>query len=227
MPLSAALSCRDPLVSHTPILTERTCVIGSVRMRRPLSSASRTIGEFDKVVGSLQIEVDAGAAHRSMSCKSLTRKELQANLEYNMPPAVRASTGWCGPALLDTGGKIDRSSEVVQNMEDTVTPPINLAELDLAELEAAFASRGLERFRARQVFAWIYRRGVTDVEAMTDLPRDLRVSLSAAFTIETPAIASHERSSDGTEKFLLRLSDGKHIEAVFIPDTPAMTFCIS
>jgi len=144
-----------------------------------------------------------------------------------MPPAVRASTGWCGPALLDTGGKIDRSSEVVQNMEDTVTPPINLAELDLAELEAAFASRGLERFRARQVFAWIYRRGVTDVEAMTDLPRDLRVSLSAAFTIETPAIASHERSSDGTEKFLLRLSDGKHIEAVFIPDTPAMTFCIS
>jgi len=101
MPLSAALSCRDPLVSHTPILTERTCVIGSVRMRRPLSSASRTIGEFDKVVGSLQIEVDAGAAHRSMRCKSLTRKELQANLEYNMPPAVRASTGWRGPALLE------------------------------------------------------------------------------------------------------------------------------
>jgi 23S rRNA (adenine2503-C2)-methyltransferase len=112
-------------------------------------------------------------------------------------------------------------------MEDTVTPATNLADLDLPELEAAFASRGLERFRARQVFAWIYRRGVTDVEAMTDLPRDLRTSLSAAFTIETPAIASRERSSDGTEKFLLRLSDGKHIEAVFIPDTPAMTFCIS
>jgi 23S rRNA (adenine2503-C2)-methyltransferase len=112
-------------------------------------------------------------------------------------------------------------------MEDTVTPSINLAELDLPELEAAFVGRGLERFRARQVFAWIYRRGVTDVEAMTDLPRDLRASLSSAFTIETPAIASRERSSDGTEKFLLRLSDGKHIEAVFIPDTPAMTFCIS
>src|SRR5436190_19145729 len=59
MPLSAALSWRDPLVSHTPMLTERTCVIGSVRMRRPLSSASRMIGEFDKVVGPLQIEVDA------------------------------------------------------------------------------------------------------------------------------------------------------------------------
>ena len=89
-------------------------------------------------------------------------------------------------------------------------------------------SRGLERFRARQVFAWIYRRGVTDVEAMTDLPRDLRVSLSAAFIDRTPRqIAARERSADGTEKFLLRLTDGRHIEAVFIPDTPAMTFCIS
>jgi len=112
-------------------------------------------------------------------------------------------------------------------MEDTSPAPANLAELDLAELEAAFASRGLPRFRARQVFAWIYRRGVTDIDAMTDLPRDLRASLSAAFTIETPAVASRERSSDGTEKFLLRLSDSKAIEAVFIPDTPAMTFCIS
>src|SRR6476620_1214345 len=93
MPLSSALSCRDPLVSQTPMLTDRTCVIGSVRMRRPLSSASRTIGEFDKVIGPLQSEVDAGAAHCLMRRKLLTRKELRANSEYNMPPAVPASTG--------------------------------------------------------------------------------------------------------------------------------------
>ena len=46
-------------------------------------------------------------------------------------------------------------------------------------------------------------------------------------TIGTPVLASRERSSDGTQKFLLRLADGTHIESVFIPDTPAMTFCIS
>jgi 23S rRNA (adenine2503-C2)-methyltransferase len=108
-----------------------------------------------------------------------------------------------------------------------VSSPSNLAEFDLAELEAAFAARGLERFRARQVFAWIYRRGVTDIDAMTDLPRELRAALSRDFTITTPQIASRERSTDGTEKFLLRLPDGRHIESVFIPDTPAMTFCIS
>ena len=62
---------------------------------------------------------------------------------------------------------------------------------------------------------------------MTDLPLDLRASIARDFTIVTPQISSRERSTDGTEKFLLRLADGRHIEAVFIPDTPAMTFCIS
>ena len=112
-------------------------------------------------------------------------------------------------------------------MGDTVSPPLDLAELDLAELEAALVVRGQERFRARQVFAWMYRRGVTDFAAMTDLPRELRDSLTPDCRIGGPALASRERSTDGTEKFLLRLADGTHIESVFIPDTPAMTFCIS
>jgi 23S rRNA (adenine2503-C2)-methyltransferase len=62
---------------------------------------------------------------------------------------------------------------------------------------------------------------------MTDLSRDLRATLTRDFTLTTPALAQRETSVDGTEKFLLRLADGKHIESVFIPDTPAMTFCIS
>src|SRR5689334_24165632 len=62
---------------------------------------------------------------------------------------------------------------------------------------------------------------------MSDLPRDLRVALARDFRLTTPVIVSRERSSDGTEKFLLRLADGRQIESVFIPDTPSMTFCIS
>jgi 23S rRNA (adenine2503-C2)-methyltransferase len=104
---------------------------------------------------------------------------------------------------------------------------VDLAELELHELEAVFAAEGADRFRARQVFAWIYRRGVTSVAAMTDLPMDLREALERDARIATPVVASRERSSDGTEKFLLRLVDGRLIESVFIPDTPAMTFCIS
>jgi 23S rRNA (adenine2503-C2)-methyltransferase len=103
----------------------------------------------------------------------------------------------------------------------------DLAELERPALEALLASRGVERFRARQIFRWIYRRGVPDVDAMTDLPRELRATLASDFTLTTPVVVKRERSIDGTEKFLLRLHDGREIESVFIPDTPAMTFCIS
>jgi 23S rRNA (adenine2503-C2)-methyltransferase len=103
----------------------------------------------------------------------------------------------------------------------------DLAGIERPHLEAALASRGLEPFRARQVFAWIHRRGVTDYEKMSDLPRELRALLAADFALTTPAIVSRDTSTDGTEKFLLRLEDGRQIESVFIPDTPAMTFCVS
>ena len=103
----------------------------------------------------------------------------------------------------------------------------DLAELERSALETALDARGHRRFHARQIFRWLYRRGVTDVEAMTDLSRDLRAALARDFTITTPELSHRETSSDGTEKFLLRLADGRQIESVFIPDTPSMTFCIS
>src|SRR5262245_14788308 len=62
---------------------------------------------------------------------------------------------------------------------------------------------------------------------MTDLRRELRKRLATDFAVLTPAIVHRDRSVDGTQKFLLRLADGRTIESVFIPDTPAMTFCIS
>jgi 23S rRNA (adenine2503-C2)-methyltransferase len=77
------------------------------------------------------------------------------------------------------------------------------------------------------MFRWIYRHGVTRFDEMSDLPQRLREGFANELTITTPSVMARERSVDGTEKFLLRLSDGKHIESVFIPDTPAMTFCIS
>ena len=103
----------------------------------------------------------------------------------------------------------------------------DIAELERPALEAALAARGHARFHAGQIFRWIYRRGVTDPEAMTDLSRELRAAVASDFRVTTPALVFRERSVDGTEKFLLRFEDGRTVESVFIPDTPAMTFCIS
>jgi len=103
----------------------------------------------------------------------------------------------------------------------------DLAELELAELEAALEVRRVERFHAHQLYRWIYRHGVTDIDRMTDLSKTLRDTLAAEFTVSTPRTVGDERSIDGTRKFALELDGGQRIEAVFIPDTPSMTFCIS
>ena len=103
----------------------------------------------------------------------------------------------------------------------------DLASMDLAELEAALEARGHPRYHARQIFRWIYKKGVADFEKMTDLSRPLRSDLAAHFRIATPELVAKETSSDGTVKFLLGLDDDARIESVFIPDTPSQTFCIS
>ncbi len=103
----------------------------------------------------------------------------------------------------------------------------DLADMEREALEAALVARGHERFRGRQVFEWIHAHGVTDPAAMTNLPARLRSTLASEFRLTTPQIQSHQRSADGTQKFLLQLEDGRQIESVFIPDTPGATLCVS
>jgi 23S rRNA (adenine2503-C2)-methyltransferase len=109
-----------------------------------------------------------------------------------------------------------------------MTAPLpDLAELELAELASILEAAGTPRFHAIQIYRWIYRRGATGVEGMTDLSRSLRGRLAAEFRFSTPRIVGDERSADGTRKLVLELADRRQIESVFIPDTPAMTFCVS
>ena len=109
----------------------------------------------------------------------------------------------------------------------TTAVRVDAAELELDELEPHLAATGVPRFHGRQIFRWIYRRGVTDFESMTDLGRELRAGLASDMSVGTPEVARQERSTDGTTKFLLELADGQLIESVFIPDTPSQTFCLS
>ena len=110
-------------------------------------------------------------------------------------------------------------------MQEPGTVPI--AELELAELEDALEEMGQPRFHARQLYRWIYRRGLTEFGGMTDLSVPLRQQLGERFSVDTPTVVRKDVSIDGTTKFLLQLVDGKLIEAVFIPDTPSNTFCLS
>ncbi|NQW02848.1 MAG: 23S rRNA (adenine(2503)-C(2))-methyltransferase RlmN [Acidobacteria bacterium] len=104
---------------------------------------------------------------------------------------------------------------------------LDFAGLERADLEQAAVGLGLPSFRGRQIFQWIHQRGVSDFAAMTNLPRLLRDTLAKQAAISEPQLDTRQVSSDGTTKFLLKLGDGRRIEAVYIPDTPGQTFCIS
>jgi 23S rRNA (adenine2503-C2)-methyltransferase len=104
---------------------------------------------------------------------------------------------------------------------------LDLAELEPTELERALVERGGRPYHAQQVYRWIYRRAQSDVDQMTDLSRALRARLRDDAVVSTPAVVGDEQSADGTRKLVLELADGRRIESVFIPDTPAMTFCVS
>jgi 23S rRNA (adenine2503-C2)-methyltransferase len=109
--------------------------------------------------------------------------------------------------------------------------PAGLIGLSLPEL--AQTLRGLgepERtapLRARQLWHWLYHRGVTDPALMTTLPMPLRERLAQRYRIERPDIVAEQASVDGTRKWLLRLADGRQVETVYIPEPDRGALCIS
>jgi 23S rRNA (adenine2503-C2)-methyltransferase len=96
--------------------------------------------------------------------------------------------------------------------------PLNLFGLDREELRAAFAAMGEKPFRADQVMQWIYRRGVADFGAMSNLSKALQQRMGEHFVVDTPALVAEQTSVDGTRKWGLRLAGGNAIETVFIPE---------
>jgi 23S rRNA (adenine2503-C2)-methyltransferase len=103
----------------------------------------------------------------------------------------------------------------------------DLIGLTRAGLVREMESLGEKRFRADQIFNWIYFRGVTGFGEMTDISKPLRARLAEAYRIGRPEIVTAQVSADGTRKWLLRLADGNEVETVFIPEPDRGTLCIS
>ncbi len=108
---------------------------------------------------------------------------------------------------------------------------IDLIGLTRPQIAALFAEAGLEekpaRLRAKQVFHWLYHRGVTDFAEMTDIAKPMRPWLAERFVIGRPEIVEAQISTDGTRKWLLRTADAHDFEMVFIPDETRGTLCVS
>lgn len=112
--------------------------------------------------------------------------------------------------------------------------PIVLNDLSRAGLEELAVQAGQPRYRGRQLFTWLYSQGVTEVEAMTNLPKRFRSYLHEHTQIATLTKVTHQTASDQTVKCLFALSTGRHVEAVLIPDllpdgtrARRLTVCVS
>lgn len=82
-------------------------------------------------------------------------------------------------------------------------------------------------FRAGQIFRWVYGRGITDFELMSDMRRELRAQLSGAFVFARAVPVERLCSGDGTRKFLLEFADGRRVETVLVKQPDRTTLCLS
>ncbi len=103
----------------------------------------------------------------------------------------------------------------------------NLIGLDLAEMIEALRDLGEPAFRAKQLWQWVYHHGAGDFAAMSNLSKAFRARLGETFLLDRPGVASHQVSSDGTQKWLLTFADGNQAEMVYIPESDRGTLCIS
>src|SRR5690348_8850978 len=94
--------------------------------------------------------------------------------------------------------------------------------MEVAEIAAALGPHH-PRYRARQIYEAVYRRRVTDLERVSTLPKALREE----FPVGIPEVHRTFDSSDGTRRYLLKLADGKTVEAVWMPEGERSTVCIS
>jgi len=137
--------------------------------------------------------------------------------------------------LMSIPGHIDPVPVPRPGVVEGVTPRedgrIDLIGLPKKRIAELFEQAGLDskaaRLRAKQVFHWLYHRGVTDFEAMTDIAKTMRPWLAERFVIGRPEVVEAQHSTDGTRKWLLRTADGHDFEMVFIPDADRGTLCVS
>ena len=105
---------------------------------------------------------------------------------------------------------------------------LNLYDLAPATLETTLAEVVSPPFRVKQIEEWMHVRGVDSFDAMTNIPKDVRASLAARFTLAMPEVLERTPpAADGSQKYLFRLPDGNRIESVYMPMGERTSICLS
>ena len=104
---------------------------------------------------------------------------------------------------------------------------INMYGLSLEELEEQMEKLGQKKFRAKQLYSWLYRFNVDSFDDMTDISKSFREVLKERYTLTLPKIYTKQMSDDGTIKLLLELEDGHKVETVLMHYFYGDSVCVS
>ena len=104
---------------------------------------------------------------------------------------------------------------------------IDLIGLSREDVLAEMTAMGEKPFRVKQIWHWLYNKGVTDFSKMSTLAKPLQARLAEKYLISRPQVITEKNSTDGTRKWLLRFADGKEVETVYIPEEDRGAVCLS
>jgi len=122
---------------------------------------------------------------------------------------------------------IMKTAEKADNTAELLSDKANLIGMTREQVTEALKPLGVEAFRTKQIWQWMYQKGVTDFTAMSNIKKEVQQRLAEQFTIERAGISKDKISIDETRKWLLKYADGNEVETVFIPDPPRGTLCVS
>ena len=107
-------------------------------------------------------------------------------------------------------------------------PPIlSITGMSLPELEALCASMKEPVYRAKQILSWVYEKGATTFDRMSNLPKSFRTEMEKKRSLFQTRVDAVFRTDDNSEKFLIHLSDGNLIESVLLREGKRITACVS
>ena len=109
----------------------------------------------------------------------------------------------------------------------TKTEKMNIRQLSLNELEEYFETLGEKKFRAKQVYEWLWQKHAHGFEDMTNLSKELRQRLAEGFSLPALKVDTTQYSADGTVKSRFRTTDNHMVEGVLIPTDERKTACVS
>ncbi|RYZ70108.1 MAG: 23S rRNA (adenine(2503)-C(2))-methyltransferase RlmN [Proteobacteria bacterium] len=159
-----------------------------------------------------------------------TQAPLESNPDLEIATSAGASIDLSSPDKAKEFGEVVYATPHVEELLPVAAAPTkthNFYDYSLPELEELLKGMGKEKFRAKQVFKWVYEKRVENYDEMSNVSKNFRAELPGIFHFQLPKTVAELKSKDGTRKWLFDIGDGMTIETVLIPNKDRLTLCVS